>query len=178
VIGYLAVTTQEPLFYVGGVLVADEYGLPVEFRHTLPVRPTKLQRALYGAALDRYLRSVVIAQRLVSGLEHDPAVVLVSDVTLAREARIPLGFLEESGVDPVGKPGAVEPFTGASAGFLLQLRAGEAPLRLVTEAPVHLYPEIGRALVEAAETMDLFEPMERVRSGLALIAAGDVGLAA
>jgi len=26
--------------------------------------------------------------------------------------------------------------------------------------------------------MDLFEPMERVRSGLALIAAGDVGLAA
>ena len=177
-IGYLAVTTQEPLFYVGGVLVADEYGLPVEFRHTLPVRPTKLQRALYGAALDRYLRSVVIAQRLVSGLEHDPAVVLVSDVTLAREARIPLGFLEESGVDPVGKSGAVEPFTGASAGFLLQLRAGEAPLRLITEAPVHLYPEIGRALVEAAETMDLFEPMERVRSGLALIAAGDVGLAA
>ncbi len=43
---------------------------------------------------------------------------------------------------------------------------------------MHLYPEIGRALVEAAETMDLFEPMERVRSGLALIAAGDVGLAA
>jgi len=83
VIGYLAVTAQEPLGYLGGVLVADEYGLPVEFRHTLPVRPTKLQRALYGSALDRYLRSVVITQRLVAGLEHDPAVVLVSDVTLA-----------------------------------------------------------------------------------------------
>src|SRR5436305_14763739 len=52
-IGYLAVTAQEPLGYLGGVLVADEYGLPVEFRHTLPVRPTKLQRALYGSALDR-----------------------------------------------------------------------------------------------------------------------------
>ncbi len=101
-IGYLAVTAQEPLGYLGGVLVADEYGLPVEFRHTLPVRPTKLQRALYGSALDRYLRSVVITQRLVAGLEHDPAVVLVSDVTLAREARLPLAFGEESGVDPVG----------------------------------------------------------------------------
>ena len=177
-IGYLAVTSQEPLFYLGGVLVADEYGLPVEFRHTLPVRPTKLQRALYGTALDRYLRSVVIAQRLVAGIEHDPAVVLVSDVTLAREARLPLAFLEESGVDPIGRAGHIEPFSGAGAGFLLQLRAGEAPLRLVTEAPVHLYPEIGRALVEAAETMDLFEPMDRVRSGLALIAAGDVSLAA
>ena len=56
-IGYLAVTAQEPLGYLGGVLVADEFGLPVEFRHTLPVRPTKLQRALYGDALDRYLRA-------------------------------------------------------------------------------------------------------------------------
>lgn len=177
-IGYLAVTSQEPLGYLGGVLVADEYGLPVEFRHTLPVRPTKLQRALYGSALDRYLRSVVITQRLVAGLEHDPAVVLVSDVTLARDAALPLAFMEESGVDPIGAAGAVEGFTGAASGFLLQLRGGEAPLRLISEAPGHLFPEIGRALCTAAETMDLFEPMQRVRAGLGLIAAGDVGLAA
>ena len=177
-IGYLDVELHEPLGYLGGILVADEFGLPVEFRHTLPVRPTKLQRALYGSALDRYLRGVVITQRLVAGLEHEPAVVLVSDVTLARDARLPLAFGEESGVDPVGAPGAVEPFAGAADGFLLQVRAQEAPLRFVTEAPVHLYPEMGRALCEAAETMDLFEPMERVRAGLSLIAAGDVGLAA
>ena len=72
----------------------------------------------------------------------------------------------------------MQPFTGANAGFLLQLRAGEAPLRLVTKAPVHLTRRSADAVLEAAETMDLFEPMERVRSGLALIAAGDVGLAA
>jgi hypothetical protein len=178
VIGYLAVTGGEPLGYLGGVLVADEYGLPVEFRHTLPVRPTKLQRALYGNALDRYLRTVVITQRLVAGVEHDVPVILVSDPILVGDARIPLGHLEESGVDPVGAAGAVEPFAGAASGFLLQLRADEAPLRLVTAAPPHMYPEIGRAMRDAAETMDLLEPMERVRAGLALIAAGDVSAAA
>ncbi len=177
-IGYLAVTGGDPFGYLGGVLVADEYGLPVEFRHTLPVRPTKLQRALYGNALDRYLRTVVITQRLVVGVEHDVPVVLVSEPSLVGDARFPLAHLEESGVDPIGAPGVVEPFAGAAPGFLLQLRADEAPLRLVTAAQPHLYPEIGRALHGAAETMDLFEPMERVRAGLALIAAGDVSAAA
>ena len=177
-IGYLVVESAEPLGYLGGVLVADEFGLPAEFRHTLPVRPTKLQRALYGNALDRYLRSVVITRRLLAGLEHEPDVVLVADPILVSPSDIALGHLTDSGVDPVGAVGKVEPFAGASAGFLLQLKAAEAPLRFVTDAPVHVYPEIARALVTAAETMDLHEPMARVRAGLALIAAGDVSLAA
>ena len=46
-------------------------------------------------------------------------------------------------------------------------------MRLVTKASADRYPEIGRALVEAAETMDRHRAAKRVRSGLALIAAGD-----
>jgi hypothetical protein len=177
VIAYLDVELHEPIGYLGGILVADEYGLPVEFRHTLPVRPTKLQRAVYGEALDRYVRSVVIAQRLVAGLEHRPAIVLVNDAMLLGDADPPLAHLTGSGMDPVGAAGAVEPFVGAQSGFLLQLRAGEAPLRLVTQAPSHLFAELGRSLAVAAETMDLQEPMGRVRTGLALIAQGDVAAA-
>jgi hypothetical protein len=177
VIGYLDVELHEPLGYLGGILVADEFGLPVEFRHTLPVRPTKLQRAIYGDALDRYVRAVVIAQRLVAGLEHRPAIVLVNDGVLLGDADPPMGHLAGSAVDPVGAAGAVEPFTGAQSGFLLQLRSGEAPLRIVTQAPPHLYPELGRALYAAADTMDLHEPMSRVRAGLGLIAQGDVAAA-
>jgi hypothetical protein len=178
VIGYLDVLLQEPLGYVGGVLIADEYGLPVEFRHTLPVRPTKLQRALYGSALDRYLRTVVITQRLLGGLEHDPVLVLVADPALVTEAAVPLAHVTDAGVDPVGAVGTISPFTGAAPGFLLQLRPGEAPLRVVTEAPPHLYPDLGRELIGGAETMDINEPMLRVKAGLALIAAGDVSAAA
>ncbi len=173
-IGYLDVMLAQPLGYVGGVLVADHFGLPVEFRHTLPVQPTKLQRALYGNALDRYLRTAVIAQRLLAGLEHDPPLVLVGDPLLVAEAAIPLVHLTDSGLDPVGARGAVEPFDGASRGFLLQARADEAPLRVITEAPAHLYAEMAEALARTSATMDIHEPMARVRAGLALIAAGDV----
>ncbi len=45
------------------------------------------------------------------------------------------------------------------------------------QAPPHVYPELGRALFAAAETMDLHEPMARVRAGLGLIAQGDVAAA-
>jgi hypothetical protein len=178
VIGYLAVALHEPAGYVGGVLVTDDFGLPLEFRHTLPVRPTKLQRALYGTSLDRYLRRVVIARRLLESVEHAPPVVLVDDPVLADCADLPLAHIAESGVEPVGPPGHVEPFGGASSGFLLQLRADEAPLRLVTDMPPHLYPQIGEALCIAARTMDIAEPMQRVHAGVQLIAAGDVAAAA
>lgn len=173
-IGYLDVLLVQPLGYVGGILVADEYGLPVEFRHTLPVQPTKLQRALYGNALDRYLRTAVIAQRLLAGLEHAPTLVLVGDPLLVAEATLPLAHCADAGVDPIGARGAVEAFDGASRGFLLQVRSDEAPLRVVTEAPAHLYAEMGEEIARSAETMDVQEPMARVRAGLALIAAGDV----
>jgi hypothetical protein len=177
VIGYLAVILQEPTGYLGGVLVADDFGLPLEFRHTMPVRPTKLQRALYGSSLDRYLRSAVITRRLIEGIEHEPAVVLVDDPVLIGPGEPPLAHASASGVDPVGPVGHVEPFGGAAAGFLLQVRADEAPLRLVTEAPPHVYGDMGGALCRAAQTMDIAEPMQRVRSGLQMIAAGDVAAA-
>jgi hypothetical protein len=176
-IGYLAVETREPLGYFGGILITDRFGLPVEFRHTLAVRPTKLQRALYGNALDRYVRAVVITERLVEGVQHEPAIILVADPLLVGDGPVPIGYLSDSGVDPVGAVGHAEPFDGASRGVLLQVRAGEAPMRLVTEAPVHLYPQIARALTEAAETMDITEPMSRVRAAVGLLASGDVAAA-
>lgn len=173
-IGYLAVDLFEPLGYVGGCLVVDEHGLPLEFRHTLPVRPTKLQRALYGAAIDRYLRTVVIAQRVLDTLEHQPPLVLVSEQLLLLPGEPPCAYVTDAGVAPVGRVGDVEAITGASPGFLLQVRADEAPLRVLTEAPAHVYPELGKALAHAAETMDVLEPMARVRASIGLIAAGDV----
>ena len=176
-IGYLAVELHEPLGYVGGALVVDEFGLPLEFRHTLPVRPTKLQRALYGDALDRYLRTVVVARRLLESLEYAPAVVLVADPVLVLDAEPPVAHLTLPGVEPIGAPGAVEAFSGATDGFLLQLRAGEAPVRLVTAAQPHTFGEMAGALARAAETMDLQEPLGRVATGLRLIAAGEVAAA-
>jgi hypothetical protein len=179
VIAYLDVQQLGSAGYLGGILVVDEFGLPVEFRHTLALQPTKLQRTLYGDALDRYLRSAVIAVRLLDDLESRPGVVLASDPVLAVGGdELPVAALERSGLDPIGAPGTLQPLTGASPGFVLQLRAGEAPLRLISKADPSCYRSMADAVLEAAETMDVLEPPARVRAALQLIGAGERGAAA
>jgi hypothetical protein len=174
VIGYLDVQAFEPSGFLGGVLVVDEFGLPIEFRHSLALRPTRLQRTLYGASLDRYLRAAVIAVRLLDDLESRPAVILTGDPVLAIGGDgAPVAFWERSGVAPLGAAGAMQALEGASRGFLLQLRPGEPPLRLLTKAGPAAYGAMAEAIARAAETMDITEPPARVRSALAVIAADE-----
>ena len=68
--GFLVVRADDGGTYVGGLMVTDASGLPVDFRYTDPVTPTRLQRALYGAVLDRYLRSEVVLRTLLDALER------------------------------------------------------------------------------------------------------------
>lgn len=168
-LGYLAVD-QVGDAYVGGVLVVDDLGLPLEFRHTLPVRPTRLQRTLYGGTLDRYLRSVVIGRRLVEELEHPPPVVIADDPSILIDAEPPIAVLAEGGAEPIGTAGAVVPLEGAQPGFLVQVRPGEAPLRVLTVAAAHLHADLAALIVRTAETMDVHEPLDRVRHAIGLVA--------
>ena len=121
---------------------------------------------------------MVIAQRLVAGLEHRPAIVLVNDGVLLADADPPLGHLAGSGVDPIGAAGAVEPFAGARSAASwcssapARRRCASSPRRRRTSIR-----SSAAALFAAAETMDLHEPMSRVRAGLGLIAQGDVAAA-
>jgi len=115
VIGYLDVQQFGPAGYLGGLLVVDDFGLPAEFRHTLALQPTKLQRTLYGDALDRYLRAAVIAVRLLDDLDSKPGVVLTPDPILAVGGdALPVAAFERSGVGPIGPAGTLQPFDGAN----------------------------------------------------------------
>jgi hypothetical protein len=130
VIAYLDVQRLDPAGYLGGILVVDEFGLPLEFRHTVAMRPSRLQSTLYGDALDRYLRAAVITTRLLDDLERSPSVVLVTDPQLAIGGdELPVAHMEASGLEPSGPVGTFREVEGASAGFTLQLRPSDPPVR-------------------------------------------------
>ena len=40
---------------MGGLLLTDESGIPLDFRYVEPITPTKLQAVLYGKALESHL---------------------------------------------------------------------------------------------------------------------------
>ena len=77
-IGY-ALTTSTKDGFIGAILVSDEKGFPLEFQYTDPIVPTKLQKVLYGASLEKYLKVDVILDNLLSVLSNKLDLIIVQD---------------------------------------------------------------------------------------------------
>ncbi|MEQ9336426.1 MAG: hypothetical protein RJQ03_04485 [Miltoncostaeaceae bacterium] len=156
-------------------MLTDAAGLPVDFRFTDPITPTRLQRALYGGVLDRHLRVDVVARALVGALSERPSVLLVDDRHLLTPgvAGCPVLMISPSSAAPLGAAGSVQ---GAGDSVLVQACDGVAPVRLtLPDDSGDDARAAGAALVAAlGQTMDPLEPVERVREALDLIAAGEV----
>jgi hypothetical protein len=170
-IGYFVSTTVAEFVFIGGAMVTDRYGLPIEFRYTEPVRANRLQRILYGDVLERYIHSDVILTNLLERMENIPSVNIVSDasyipvVSGKGSAAIWIG---ETRAPQLTKIGEVQ--ESASNEFLLQLRETGSPIRVKT---ADNSPEarqcIVQQLVDLSETMDLIEPLHRIESAIALL---------
>lgn len=65
--------------YRSAILVTDEWSKPLEFRCTAPVRPTQLQRTLYGKSLLPHVLTELIAAPLISSVRERPQLILITD---------------------------------------------------------------------------------------------------
>ena len=68
-LGFLTVVENETLGLIGGYLLLNAAGRPLEFHCTAPVKPSRTQEILYGPTLRPYLLAEVIGQALVAGSE-------------------------------------------------------------------------------------------------------------
>ena len=87
-LGFLTVIEHVPLGRVGGFLVLNQAGRPVEFHCTSPVRANRAQEILYGSSLYPFLYGEQIAGTLVSKTK--------SPVTLLLTDSIPVLAVQES----------------------------------------------------------------------------------
>ncbi len=101
VLAFFAYVNQgEGEYLRGGILVTDERGKPLEFRCTSPVRPTNLQRLLYGKALIPHVTVEMMAAPLVKALRERPIGVFVRDASvldLRRKIDVPVIHLRRQG---------------------------------------------------------------------------------
>ena len=72
-LGFLTVLQNEQLGLVGGYLILNAAGRPLEFHCTAPVKPNRAQQILFGPTLDAYLYGEQIGQTLVSKGSLKPA---------------------------------------------------------------------------------------------------------
>jgi hypothetical protein len=164
-LGYLTIEAKDN-FFRGAALVTDVRGIPVDFRYTEPVRPTKLERILYGGALDIYLREEVILENLLGAVEANPSLWLVDSNELIRPVqkltKLQAVAMETTQRAPLEAGGKCEP-TAEDGIFIFQADNISAPLRLsVTQENTSKIAQIAESLASAALEMELMEPFARI----------------
>ncbi len=169
-LGYVKIATVGHGAFAGGLMVVDARGLPLDFKYTEPVTPSKLQAVLYGKALDKHVRQDVIFKHLVDRLDPKPDLLLVDDEALAGLlAAVPVLFVVETRMPPLREASTLQ---AASEGdYLLQVSETGSPLRF--RVPKGDVPErFAEILVSVARSgLDPVEPFQRVRGALELVTA-------
>jgi len=74
-LGFLTAVENADWGIVGGYLLLNAAGRPLEFHCTAPLKPTRAQQILYGATLQPYLYGEQIGQALLAKSKLTPLVV-------------------------------------------------------------------------------------------------------
>jgi len=169
-LAYIIVEADEGSFR-GAALASDLRGIPVDFRYTEPIRPTKLEKVLYGNALEVYLKEELILESLVGAVEVKPALWICKEQNLLMPLRAVTKsrviMLMNSNHHPLDTAGDFE-FTGESGVYLVQADSVSAPLKIMFHSNVteNEVKSVVNLLVNASQTMELTEPFSRIQKAL------------
>lgn len=152
-LGFLTVL-HEANGYLGGYLVTNQWGRPLEFRLSTAVQPNRVQQILYADTLVPYICGDLIGKTLVE--KTGTAVqMVVTDTEAALELRqrleVPVALLEMSGQtqEAVAAPGS----------------PSDRPVRGHARFPEDTV--VIRELLDIVKnTLDLAEPFARIREAM------------
>jgi len=130
----------------GGCLVTDLDTRPVEFRCTAAIRPTDLQRMLYGKKLMDYVCNELVGLPIIKAMQSKPSLVLVRVPELLRmrsNISMPILLIETS---PEGDIQRISP----APGFREEAEAAKTVLKNFSkEEIVEPFARVRNAVEEA-----------------------------
>lgn len=178
-LGFLTIL-QEASGYLGGYLVTNQWGRPLEFRLSTAVQPNRVQKILYAGTLEPYICADLIGKTLVE--KTGIAVQLViTDTAAALDLRHKLEV-------PVAWVAHAEQVAEATTGDgNSAARLSPCPL-LPVRHNIHCHGQfpadvelIQQMLERLIGTVDLSEPFSRIREAMGearKMGVGSRGLAA
>ncbi|MCI0380194.1 MAG: hypothetical protein L0215_21630 [Gemmataceae bacterium] len=140
-LGFLSVL-REPQGYIGGYLVTNFWGRPLEFRLSSAVQPNRVQQILYGHTLESYVCADLIGKTLIDKTAAAARCILTdcaAVLDLRRRLDTPLALVHSADAEPAF---ATHPEFSQDAALCRELR-------------------------ENAGNFDWNEPFGRVRAALA-----------
>jgi hypothetical protein len=176
---------EEPTGYLGGYLVTNAWGRPLEFRVSNPVQPNRVQQILYGDTLRPYIFADLIGKTLVEKTGTGVHLIITdcrAALDLRRLIEIPMVWLTPVPLSPGGRGVRDE---GAPGQDELSLRfysrstsspdpaESDAQVLSLSAGKVYCHPEFAadkpavRKLIEQLpDCLDLAEPFVRIREAI------------
>jgi hypothetical protein len=157
-LGFLTAIEVPDKGFVGGLLVTNHCGRPLEFQCTAPVRANPTQEILYGPTLAPFILGELIGRTLVEKAGVKPQLILTDrDQILELRSHVdqPVGLVE-----PQAMTGNAEPTDIARS-----IRMGRQNVRF-DASPSEDNSAISRDAHQIPVEADLLEPFERVRQAL------------
>jgi hypothetical protein len=100
-LGFLTIL-QDVTGWIGGYLVTNGWGRPLEFRLTTAVQPNRVQKALYGPTLQEYVFADLIGKTLVEKSSTSASLLIVDLLplwTLRKRISTPLVIVSSAPVE-------------------------------------------------------------------------------
>jgi hypothetical protein len=159
-LGFLTVL-HEPSGHLGGYLVTNVWGRPLEFRLSTAVQPNRVQQILYGQTLESYIHADLIGKTLIDKTAT-PVQLVITDSEPVLDLRLRLE------IPVVWLAAKDDPQAAALAGAGAELRPPDASHGPLFRHP--RYPGDGAALQELLQRLDgqldLSEPFGRIREAI------------
>jgi hypothetical protein len=159
-LGFLTVLTESG-GYLGGYLVTNNWGRPLEFRLSTAVQPNRVQQVLYAHTLEGYICADLIGKTLVDKTGV-PVQLLVTDrepvLDLRARQQVPVIWLapadDPRAAELAAGPACVEPAAG-----------GRGPMLCHPRFPDDV-PVVRELLQRLAGLVDVGEPFLRIREAI------------
>lgn len=157
-LGFLTAIELPDKGFVGGLLVTNHCGRPLEFQCTVPVRPNATQEILYGPTLAPFILGELIGGTLVEKAGVKPQLILTDHLQileLRNHVEQPVALVE-SQETPGDSEEADAPRTLKLGRQIIRFHASHDEDHFVVSRGAHHIPS----------DADLKEPFERVREAL------------
>lgn len=150
--------------FLGGLLKTDLLGIPIDFKYIEPIKPTKLQKILYGKSLEHFINFELISKNLLNEVSGDSPILVDNPLIFEVHEKENIIFLSlfEDKVDTFDGNQKIIEFKKDENEYLIA--TGNLNYKLKFKAQPS--EELQNLTIEAAENFDLLEPFSRISEAL------------
>ncbi len=177
-LGFLTVVEHEAHGLLGGYLLVNATGRPLEFHCTAPIKPNRAQQILYGPTLEPYLYGEQIGKTLVAAAKTKPMVVctdLLPAMAVEEHIDLPVLLVDSLAPDDASqRPAATTqesgrisrvdaPHSGGPQLAWFRFRGSRVAVSIRSGSNREV---IQSRLERTSEVFDVAEPFERIRRAI------------